>query len=132
MCKDEQTFCLGLFISLLHKVRSCSTLYLLCCCYLSRMKTNGSCISNIANCNVHLDFRGMQVFVWFYRKNVVVITCWCNFRQQRSVDSILVNFSFIFSNSQNKISILFLFYFCKIHIGFVVNQLIKKSGLNVK
>ena len=26
------------------------------------MKTNGSFISNIANCNAHLDFRGMQVF----------------------------------------------------------------------
>ena len=26
------------------------------------MKTNGLFISNIANCNVHLDFRGMQVF----------------------------------------------------------------------
>ena len=26
-------------------------------------ETNGSRISNIANCNAHLDFRGMQVFV---------------------------------------------------------------------
>ena len=26
-----------------------------------------------------------RFFVWFYRKNVVVITRWCNFRQQRSV-----------------------------------------------
>ena len=47
------------------------------------------------------------------KKNVVVIT----------LDPVLVNFSFIFSNSQNKISILFLFYFCKVHVGFV---LIKK------
>ena len=31
--------------------------------YLSRMKTNSSCISNIANFNAHLDFRGMQVFL---------------------------------------------------------------------
>ena len=38
--------------------------FVLLCNYLSRMKTNGSCIyvSNIANCNAHLDFRGMQVF----------------------------------------------------------------------
>ena len=28
---------------------------------------------------------------------------------------------------QNMVSTLFLFYFCKIHVGFVVNQLIKKS-----
>ena len=28
--------------------------------YLSRMKTNGSVYN--ANCNAHLDFRGMQVF----------------------------------------------------------------------
>ena len=31
MYKDGQTFCLGLFISLLHKIGSCSTLYFLCC-----------------------------------------------------------------------------------------------------
>ena len=57
MYKDGQTFCLGLFISLLHKIGSCSTLH-----YLSRMKTNGSVYN--ANCNAHLDFivRGMQVF----------------------------------------------------------------------
>ena len=74
MYKDGQTFCLGLFISLLHKIGSCLTLYffVLLCNYLSRMKTNGSCISNIANCNAHLDFRGMQVFVWFCRKK------WCS------------------------------------------------------
>ena len=42
-----------------------------------------------------------------------------------------LSFFFIFSNSQNKISILFLFYFCKIHVGFVVNQLLKKSGLMI-
>ena len=96
--------------------------------YLSRMKTNGSCISNIANCNAHLDFRGMQVFLCgFTEKNVVYITCWCTYNKfsstKISLDSILVNFSFIFSNSQNKISILFLFYFCKMYVGFVVNQL---------
>ena len=65
MYKDGQTFCLGLFISLLHKIGSCLTLYyfiVLLCNYLSRMKTNGSCISNIANCNAYLNFRGMQVF----------------------------------------------------------------------
>ena len=40
MYKDEQTFCLDLFISLLHKIGS-STLYFLCCYanYLSCMKT---------------------------------------------------------------------------------------------
>ena len=44
MDKDGQTFCLDLFISLLHKLGSCSTLYFLCCYanYPSRMKTNGS------------------------------------------------------------------------------------------
>ena len=52
MYKDEQLFCLGLFISLLHKIGSCSTLYFLCCYsnYLSGMKTNGSV------CNAHLVF----------------------------------------------------------------------------
>ena len=56
MYKDGQTFCLDLFISLLHKIGSCSTLYFLCCYanYLSRMKTNGSMY------NAHLDFRGMH------------------------------------------------------------------------
>ena len=58
MYKDGQTFCLGLFFSLLHKIGSCSTLYFLCCYvnYLSRMKTNSSVY------NAHLDFRGVQVF----------------------------------------------------------------------
>ena len=44
MYKDGQTFCLDLFISLLHKIGSCSTLYFLCCYanYVSHMKTNGS------------------------------------------------------------------------------------------
>ena len=60
MYKDGQTFCLDLFISSLHKIASCSTLYFLCYAnYLSRMKTNGSMYT------AHLDFRGMQVFVWF-------------------------------------------------------------------
>ena len=31
MHKDGQTFCLGLVISLLHKIGSCSILYFLCC-----------------------------------------------------------------------------------------------------
>ena len=31
--KDGQTFCLDLFISLLHKIGSCSTLYFLCKLY---------------------------------------------------------------------------------------------------
>ena len=70
MYKDGQTFCLDLFISPLHKIGSCLTLYFLCCYanYLSRMKTNDFVY------NVHLDFRGMQVFVWLYtrEKNVVV------------------------------------------------------------
>ena len=72
MYKDGQTFCLGLFISLLHKIGSCSTLYffVLLCNYLSCMKTNGSCISNIANCNVHLDFRGMQIFCVVLQKKM--------------------------------------------------------------
>ena len=57
MYKDKQTFCLDLFISLLHKIGSCSTLYFLCCYanYLSRMLTNCSMY------NAHLDFRVMQV-----------------------------------------------------------------------
>ena len=64
MYKDGQTFCLGLFISLLHKIGSVFdfVFFVLLCNYLSRMKTNGSCISNIANCNAHPNFRGMQVF----------------------------------------------------------------------
>ena len=34
-------------------------------------------IYNIANCNAHLDFRGMQgFFCGFTEKNVVVITRW--------------------------------------------------------
>ena len=63
MYKDGQTFCLDLFISLLHKIGSCSTLYFLCCYanYLSGMKTN----RNGSVYTAHLDFRGMQVFVWF-------------------------------------------------------------------
>ena len=83
MYKDGQTFCLDLFISLLHKIGSCSTLYFLCCYanYLSGMKTNSSMYNN----NVHLDFRGMQFLCGFRENNVVVITSWCNFRQQRSV-----------------------------------------------
>ena len=36
-------------------------------------------------------------------------------------------FNFHFGDSQNKISILFLFYFCKIHVGSIINQLTKKS-----
>ena len=73
MYKDGQIFCLGLFISLLQKIGSCSTLYFLCCyaSYLSRMKTNGLCISNIANCNAHLDFRGMQVFCVVLQKKML-------------------------------------------------------------
>ena len=61
MYEDGQTFCFDLFISLLQKIGSFSTLYFLCCYanYLSRMKTNGSVYT------AHLDFRGMQVFLWF-------------------------------------------------------------------
>ena len=80
--------------------------------------------------NAHLDFRGMQVFCVVLQKKML---------QWSPVGVIFVNkgqswlnfskLSFIFSNSQNKISILLLFYFCKIHVGFVVNQLIKKSDL---
>ena len=81
MYKDGQTFCLDLFISLLHKIGSCSTLYFLCFYvnYLSRMKTNSSVYNRISILEV------CRFFVWFYRKNVVVITRWCNFRQQRLV-----------------------------------------------
>ena len=63
MYKDGQTFCLKLFISLLHKIGNCSTLFFLCCYanYPSRLKTNGSMYTNTA----HLDFRGMRVFVRF-------------------------------------------------------------------
>ena len=50
MYKDGQTFFLDLFISLLHKIGSCSSLYFLCCyaSYLSRMKTNGSVLMRIS------------------------------------------------------------------------------------
>ena len=71
MYKDGQTFCLDLFISLLHKIGSCSTLYFLCCYanYLSRVKTNGSMYT------AHLDFRGMQVFcVVLFSYQVICIT----------------------------------------------------------
>ena len=83
------------------------------------MKTNGSVYTHILRISI---LEVCRFLCSFREKNVVVITCWCNFRQQRSVDSILVNFSSIFSNSQNKISNLFLFYFCKIHASFVLNQ----------
>ena len=67
MYKDGQTFCLGLFISLLHKIGNCSALYFLCCYanYLSCMKTNGSVY------NAHLDFRGMQVFCEVLQKKIL-------------------------------------------------------------
>ena len=47
--------------------------FVLLCNYLSHMKTNGSCISNIANCNAHLDFRGiyMQVFCVVLQKKML-------------------------------------------------------------
>ena len=70
MYKDGQTFCLGLFISLLHKIGSCSTkLYFLCCYanYLCRMKTNGS----VYTCNAHLDFIGKQVFCVVLQKKML-------------------------------------------------------------
>ena len=67
MYKDGQTFCLDLFIFLLHKIGSCSTLYFLCCYanYLSRMETNGSVY------NAHLNFRGMQVFLCGFTKKML-------------------------------------------------------------
>ena len=42
MYKDGQTFCLDLFISLLHKIGFCSSLYFLCCYanYLSESYEN--------------------------------------------------------------------------------------------
>ena len=73
MYKDGQTFCLGLVISLLHKIGSCSTLYFLCCLlcnYLSHMKTNGSVCNS--NCNAHLNFIGMQVFCVVLQKKFVL------------------------------------------------------------
>ena len=90
------------------------------------MKTNGAVYN--ANCNGHLDFRGMQVFCGVLQKKCCSDHPLVQFSSTKVIlDSILLNFAFIFnSNSQNKISILFLFYFCKIHVGIVVNQLIKK------
>ena len=69
MYKDEQTFCLGLFISLLHKIGSRSTLYFLCCYanYLSRTKTN----SSMYMYNAHLDLRGMQVLCVVLQKKML-------------------------------------------------------------
>ena len=60
MYKDGQTFC-----------QLC--IFVLLCNYLSRVKTNGSGISNIANCNAHLDFRGtcMQVFSVVLQKKML-------------------------------------------------------------
>ena len=65
MYKDGPIFCLGLFISLLHKIGSCSTLYFLCCYanYLSHMKTNGS----VYNLRISI-LEVCRFFVWFYRK----------------------------------------------------------------
>ena len=81
------------------------------------MKTNGSVY------NAHLDFRGMQVFCVVLQKKCCSDYPLVQFSSTMvSLDSILLDFSFIFSNSQNKISILFLFYSCKIHVGSVVNQ----------
>ena len=62
MYKDEQTFCLDLFISLLQRIGSCSTLYffvLLCKLPELYENTNGSVYT------AHLNFKGMEVFVWF-------------------------------------------------------------------
>ena len=57
--------------------------------------------------------RFLMWLIW--RKNVVVITVGVIFVTKVSLDSILVNFSFILkiSNSQNKISILFYFISAK-------------------
>ena len=84
------------------------------------MKTNSSVYT------AHLDFRGMQNFLCaFTEKKCCSDHPLVQFLSTKvSLDLILAHFSFIFSNSQNKISILF--YFCKIHVAFVVNQLIKK------
>ena len=73
MYKDGQTFCLMDYLSpCFIKLRVAQlnfVFFVLLCNYPSHMKTNGSCISNITNCNAHLNFGGMQVFfVWFYRE----------------------------------------------------------------
>ena len=66
MYKDGQTFCLGFFIFLLHKIGSCSTLYFLCCYAITwvvwKQTVRENLILPIVMINVHLDFRGMQVF----------------------------------------------------------------------
>ena len=68
MYKDGLDYLFPCFIKL-GVVRLC--IFVLLCNYLSRMKTNGSCISNIANCNAHLDFRGMQVFCVVLQKKML-------------------------------------------------------------
>ena len=77
---DGQAFCLGLFVSLLHKIGSCSIVYFLCCYAITvRVYLILSIVMHISILEV------CRFLVWFYRKHVVVITRWCNFRQQRSV-----------------------------------------------
>ena len=84
MYKDGQTFCIGLFISLLHKIESYLTLYFLCCYAITWViwKQMVLCIMPIVMRISILE--ACRFFVEFYRKNVVVITRWCNFHQQRS------------------------------------------------
>ena len=66
---DGQSFCLGLFVSLLHKIGSCSTLYFLCCYAITvRVYLILSTVMHISMLEV------CRFFVWFYRKYVVVIT----------------------------------------------------------
>ena len=70
MYKDGQTFCLGLFISLLHKIWICLTLYLLCCYAITwvvckqtvRVYLILSIVMRISILEV------CRFFVWFYRK----------------------------------------------------------------
>ena len=73
--KDGQTSCLGLFISLLHKIGSCSTLYFLCCYAITwviwKQTVRVYLILPIVMINVHLDFRGIQVFCVVLQKKTL-------------------------------------------------------------
>ena len=73
------------------------------------MKTNGSVYN--ANCNAHLDFivRGMQVFCVVVQKKCCSDHPLVKFSSAKvSLDSILVNFSFVFSKSKQDLNFIFI------------------------
>ena len=72
------------------------------------MKTNGAVYN--ANCNGHLDFRGMQVFCGVLQKKCCSDHPLVQFSSTKVIlDSILLNFAFIFNS--NKTRSQFYFYF---------------------